>query len=176
MQHHKPAAARLKHAAAKLLLLGGPQHRLRGKAGEGRVVFRTPALACVGGVFQPREIDELAHAGGAGRPGHIYQQVLLAGKTGAGVSKAADIHDRVERVDVEQPGEGLGVGRDLVGARLIVDHARRRGLLRRVRNDQPIILRKASNSFRTEKVDVARDKHVAHVALSSLPARASTCE
>ena len=86
MQHHKPAAARLKHAAAKLLLLGG----------EGRVVFRTPALTCVGGVFQPREIDELAHAGGAGRPGHIYQQVLLARKARAGVCKTGDIHDRVE--------------------------------------------------------------------------------
>ena len=96
VQHHKPAAARLKHAAAKFLLLGGPQHRLRGKAGEGRVVFRTPALTCVGGVFQPREIDELAHAGGAGRPGHIYQQVLLARKARARVGKAADIHDGVE--------------------------------------------------------------------------------
>ena len=96
VQHHKPTATRLKHAAAKLLLLGGPQHRLRGKAGEGRVVFRTPALTCVGGVFQPREIDELGHAGSTGRSGHIYQQVLLARKTRARVGKAGDIHDRVE--------------------------------------------------------------------------------
>ena len=168
VQHHEPACARLEQTAAQFLLLGSPQHRLRGKPGEGLVVFCSPTLACVGGVFQPCEIDKLAHASDAGRPGHIYQQVLLARKTGTRIGKARHIHDRVERIDVEQPGEGLRVGCDLVGMRLVVGHARRRSLLRRMRNDQPIILRKAGNNLPPEKADVTRDKHVAHVALSSL--------